>query len=478
VGYDARSFCRSDAPSRFIMHTALHYHFIGICGTAMGSTAMALRQLGHRVTGSDNNVYPPMSTLLEEQGITLMSGYSPSNLAEPADLYVVGNAISRGNTELEAILERKLRYTSMTEVLKTEVIQGKRSFVITGTHGKTTTTSLLTWLFESAGRNPGFMIGGVPENFTVGARFNDSPHFVIEGDEYDTAYFDKRSKFLHYLPECAVVNNIEFDHADIFKDLAEIILSFRRMTNLVPRNGIVFLNGDDANAMSLKDTSPAPVQTVGTGANCDVRIVITASEAESTEFTLNGVSFALPMIGEFNVRNAAMAISAARFGGLSDDEIRTGLASFKGVRRRQEERGEKNGIKVIDDFGHHPTAIRETLRGMRQRYVGSRLWALFEPRSATSKRNCLQNELIAALSDADASIIAPVFMPERVPAAERLDPEYVARSVTANGRPCHYETGTDAIIERLVHDTKPGDVIIVFSNGGFDGMHEKLLARL
>jgi UDP-N-acetylmuramate: L-alanyl-gamma-D-glutamyl-meso-diaminopimelate ligase len=460
------------------MQKATHYHFIGICGTAMGSTAMALRQLGHRVTGSDDNVYPPMSTLLEEQGITLMSGYKAENLAEPANLYVVGNSISRGNLELEALLERKLRYTSMTEVLKTEIIQGKRSFVITGTHGKTTTTSLLTWLFESAGRTPGFMIGGVPENFTVGARFNDSSHFVIEGDEYDTAYFDKRSKFLHYLPECAVVNNIEFDHADIFKDLDEIILSFRRMTNLVPRNGIIFINGDDANALSLIPTAPAPVQTVGTGASCDVRIVITKAETDSTEFTLNGVAFVLPMIGEFNVRNAAMAICSARFGGLSDEEIHAGLLTFKGVRRRQEERGEKNGIKVIDDFGHHPTAIRETLRGMRQRYVGSRLWALFEPRSATSKRNCLQNELIAALKDADASIIAPVFKPEKVPLAERLDPQLVAKEVTAAGRPCYFEQGTDAIIERLATSTQSGDVIIVFSNGGFDGMHEKLLARL
>jgi UDP-N-acetylmuramate: L-alanyl-gamma-D-glutamyl-meso-diaminopimelate ligase len=424
-------------------------------------------------------VYPPMSTLLADQGIEVMSGYKPENLPTDADLYVVGNAISRGkNPELEALLDLRKRYTSMAELLKTEVIQGKRSFVVTGTHGKTTTTSLLTWLFESAGRSPGFMIGGVPSNFTVGARFNDSPHFVIEGDEYDTAYFDKRSKFLHYLPECAIVNNVEFDHADIFANLDEIILSFRRMTLLVPRNGLVLINGDDANAMRLVENCPAPTRTVGMGADCAVRIAITAAHPESTDFTLNGVPYSLPMIGEFNVRNAAMAICAAEFGGLTSEEIRSGLLSFKGVFRRQTVRGEKSGIKVMDDFGHHPTAIRETLRGLRQKFPGSRLWAVFEPRSNTSRRKVLQDDLIQALKEADGSIIAAVNDAGKVPEELRLSPEAVAASVQASGRECYYEEGTEQILTRLKSRCTAGDVIVIFSNGGFDGIHEKLLSVL
>ncbi len=460
------------------MSNGKHFHFIGICGTAMGSTAAALKAQGHTVTGSDNAVYPPMSTLLESQGIRAICGYKAENLPPDADVFVIGNAISRGNAEVEALLEQKRPFESMAELLKRHVIQGKRSFVVTGTHGKTTTTSMLTWLFESAGRNPGFMIGGVPENFTVGARFNDSSHFVIEGDEYDTAFFDKRSKFLHYLPECAIVNNVEFDHADIFKDLDEIILAFQRMTLQVPRNGLVLINGDCANSLLVKAKCPAPTQTVGLGEGCDVRIVITQALAESTEFTLNGETFTVPMIGEFNVRNAAMAICAARFGGLSDDEIRAGLQTFKGVLRRQTVRGEKNGITVIDDFGHHPTAIRETLKGLRQRYPGRRLWALFEPRSNTSRRKVLQNELIEALKAADGSVIAAVNAIEKVPVELRLDPAQVAQAVVAAGRECYYEPGTEAILGRLKTQAKSGDVIVVFSNGGFDGMHEKLLAQL
>ncbi len=462
----------------FLFMTTKHFHFIGIGGAAMAPTAVALRALGHRVTGSDRAVYPPMSNVLRENGITYHEGYAPENLPEGADLYVVGNAISRGNPELEAVLDRKLPYGSMAELLKREVIQGKRSFVVTGTHGKTTTTALLTWLFEQAGRHPGFLIGGVPENFSSGARFNGSPHFVIEGDEYDTAYFDKRSKFVHYLPECAVVNNIEFDHADIFDDLTAILKSFRQFLNTVPRNGLVLMNGDDANCLSLRATCPAPVRTVGLGADCDERIVITAAGAEGVNFTLNGDAFALPMNGEFNARNAAMGVCAARFGGLTDDEIRAGLASFKGIRRRQQVRGEAGGVTVMDDFGHHPTALRVTLDGLRERYPGRRLLALFEPRSNTSRRNLLQPQLIDALGHADISVVAAINDPGKIAPELRLDVEAVARAVTAGGHPCFHEPDTAAIVARVQQEVRPGDVVIVFSNGGFDGIHEKLLAAL
>jgi UDP-N-acetylmuramate: L-alanyl-gamma-D-glutamyl-meso-diaminopimelate ligase len=458
--------------------TTKHIHFIGICGTAMGSTAVALRALGHTVSGSDSQVYPPMSDVLRNAGITVTEGYKPENLPTDADVHVVGNAISRGNPELEALLEKKLPYVSMAELLKQQVIQGKRSFVVSGTHGKTTTTTMLAWLFEHAGKNPGFMIGGVPENFESGARFTHSDIFIIEGDEYDTAYFDKRSKFLHYLPECAIVNNIEFDHADIFPDLDAILLSFQRLLNTVPRNGLVLINGDDANCLTLRAKCPAPLKTVGLGPTCDFRIEITGTTPESTKFTINGDAFEVPMIGEFNARNAAMCVCAGRFGGLSDDQIRAGLLSFRGIRRRQQERGTAHGITVIDDFGHHPTAIRETLRGLRQRYTGRRLWALFEPRSNTSRRNVLQNELIDALTEADASVIAAVANPEKVAAEQRLDTAKVAASVTARGKPCWFEVNTDAIVSRLKSESRSGDVIVVFSNGGFDGIHDKLLKAL
>ncbi len=460
------------------MNPPKHFHFIGICGTAMGSAAAAFRKQGHKVTGSDSAVYPPMSTMLEQCGIELMSGYKPENLPEGADLYIVGNAISRGNPELEALMDQKLRYTSMAELLKWEAMQGKRNFVVTGTHGKTTTTSILTWLLEGNGRNPGYLIGGVPANFEVGARFTDSEFFVIEGDEYDTAFFDKRSKFLHYLPEAVIVNNIEFDHADIFNTIDDILLSFSRLLRIVPRNGRVFVNGDEATCRSLIEACPAPVSTVGTGEGNEIRLQITGAAPEHTDFTLNGVPFSLPMVGEFNARNAAMAICVARTAGLSDDEIRSALLTFGGIKRRQTERGVVRGIKIIDDFGHHPTAIRETLRGLRQRYQGARLWALFEPRSNTSRRNALQGELIEALKEADGSIVAAVNHPEKVPAGQLLDVDAVAEAVRAAGKQAYHEADVDAIITRLKPLVHEGDVVIVFSNGGFDGIHTKLLERL
>ena len=461
------------------MQPPKHFHIIGICGTAMGSGAAALAAQGHKITGSDDKVYPPMSDILRKCGIQVMEGYKSENLSGDVDIFVVGNAISRGNPELEALLDSKRPYTSLPELLRREVIQGKRSFVVSGTHGKTTTTAILTWLLEHAGKNPGYLIGGVPDNFEVGARFTDSEFFVIEGDEYDTAFFDKRSKFIHYLPEAVIVNNIEFDHADIFDTIADIKKTFSHLLRNVPRNGKIFLNGDEENCLSLIEKSPVKPETVGTGAGNDHHICITDAAPEHTDFTLDRTSFRLPMVGEFNVRNAAMAISVARFAGLSDDEIRVGLLAFKGVKRRQTERGTtKNGIKIIDDFGHHPTAIRETLRGLRQKYPDARLWALFEPRSNTSRRNTLQDQLIEALKVADGCIIAAVNNPEKVPANLRLDVDAVAASVRAAGKEAYHEPNVDAIITRLKPLVKTGDVVIVFSNGGFDGIHGKLLERL
>ena len=444
----------------------------------MGSVAAALVERGFTVTGSDENVYPPMSTFLEERGIALKAGYRAENIPPETDVVVIGNAMKRGNPEVEAVLNRKLFYLSLPEVLKNYFLRGRHNLVVTGTHGKTTTTSLLTWIMEKAGHKPGYLIGGLPRNLGQGARLNDARHFIIEGDEYDTAFFDKRSKFLHYLPELVVINNIEFDHADIFNTIDEIKLSFRRLLNIVPQNGMVLLNGDDANCVEVARDCLAPLVEVGFSENCGQRIRDVAYSAAGSQFTLTDQRFEIPMVGEFNVRNAAMAASAARFYRVPDAKIRAALKSFKGIARRQEVRGEAGGVKVIDDFGHHPTAIAQTLQALRHRYAGHRLWAIFEPRSNTTRRAIFQQELPDALKFADGVFISGVAKLEQIPVKDRLDPEAVVRDISSDGRPAFYEPNADAIVDRIVPMLKANDVVVVFSNGGFDGIHEKLLARL
>ena len=394
--------------------SAHHFHFIGICGTAMGAVAAAMKQRGHVVSGSDAKVYPPMSDFLRDQGIQLCDGYAAENIPADADVVVIGNAISRGNPEAEAVLERKLLYQSLPEVMKEHFLRGKRNFVVSGTHGKTTTSAMLAWLLQSAGKEPGFMIGGLPRNLGRGASFADSEFNVLEGDEYDTAFFDKRSKFLHYLPECVIINNIEFDHADIYDSLAQIQLSFKRLLNVVPLNGMAFVNGDEANVLEVIEGSPAPVTTVGIGESNALRIENVRYEGENSAFMLGGVDYKIPMSGEFNVRNAAMAVAAASFAGLSEDQIRAGLVSFEGIARRQELRGVANGIRVIDDFAHHPTAISLAIDSLRQRYPG-RLWILFEPRSNTTRRSVFQKELAEALAKADIAVVAALTDLDRFP---------------------------------------------------------------
>src|SRR5947199_3691194 len=341
-----------DAPKKF--------HFLGICGTAMGAVAVALHERGFKVTGSDENVYPPMSSFIERKGITIMEGYRADNTPAEADIVVIGNAMTRGNPEVEAVLNRKLFYLSLPEVLRNFFLRGRHNLVVTGTHGKTTTTALLAWIMETAGRKPGYLIGGIPKNFGEGARLNDSKYFVIEGDEYDTAFFDKRSKFVHYLPELVIVNNIEFDHADIFKNVDEIKLSFKRLLNIVPQNGMVLLNGDDQNCVDIAKDCLAQMIEVGFSKNCAQRIRDVASSAKGSRFNLGDETFEIPLVEEFNVRNAAMAAMAARFYDVPEKKIESAFKSFAGIARRQELRGEGRGVKVIDDFGHHPTAIAQT----------------------------------------------------------------------------------------------------------------------
>lgn len=454
-----------------------HFHFIGICGTAMGAVAAAMKQRGHVVTGSDAKVYPPMSDFLCNQGIDIAEGYNENNIPTDADVVVIGNAISRGNPEAEAVLERKLLYQSLPEVMKEQFLRGKHNYVVSGTHGKTTTSAILAWLFKHAGRNPGFMIGGLPRNLGSGATFNDSEINVLEGDEYDTAFFDKRSKFLHYLPECVIMNNIEFDHADIYNSLAEIQLSFKRLLNIVPRNGMAYVNGDDFNVLEVIKGAPGPVTTIGFGDDNALQIQDVHYEGKNSSFILKGERYAIPMSGEFNVRNAAMAVAAASFGGLSADEISAGLAEFKGIARRQELRGEVNGIKVIDDFAHHPTAIRLAIQSLRQRYPG-RLWILFEPRSNTTRRAVFQRELAEALATADIAVVAALTDLEKIPEDERLDPHQLSADIARLGGQGHYIDKIDSIVETVKSEAELGDVVAVLSNGGFGGIHDKLLAAL
>ncbi len=454
------------------------FHFLGICGTAMGSVAAALRERGMKVTGSDENIYPPMSTFLEARGVTLNSGYRAENIPEDADVIVIGNAITRGNPEVEAVLNRKLYYASLPQVLRENFLRGRHNLVVSGTHGKTTTTALLTWILSEAGFDPSYMIGGIPRNLGQGARFNDSKYFVIEGDEYDSAFFDKRSKFINYLPELLIVNNIEFDHADIFDSLEQIKKSFRHLLRLVPQNGMVLLNGDDANCVEVAQEAFAPIVEIGFSKNCAQRICDVSYSASGSRFRLGDDVFELPLIGEFNVRNAAMAVTAARFYGASLEKIHGALASFQGIARRQEVRGEARGVKVIDDFGHHPTAISQTLTALRHRYPGHRLWAIFEPRSNTTRRAVLQEELSNALKLADGVFISEVARLEQIPEDERLNPAAVMEAIAEDGRPAFYEKDATHIVQRLIPLLKEDDVVVVFSNGGFDGIHEKILAQL
>src|SRR5881398_1094199 len=444
----------------------------------MASVAAAMQERGFKVTGSDENVYPPMSSFLQKKGIALKQGYRAENIPGDADVVVIGNVMKRGNAEVETVLNRKLFYLSLPEVLKNYFLRGRHNLVVTGTHGKTTTTALLAWIMEKAGRNPGYLIGGLPKNFGQGARLNNSKYFIIEGDEYDTAFFDKRSKFVHYLPELVIVNNIEFDHADIFKNLDEIKLSFRRLLNIVPQNGMVLLNGDDHNCVEVAKDCLAQMVEVGFSKNCAQRIRDVTYSPGGSRFKLGDDVFEIPLVGEFNVHNAAMAATAARFYDVPTTKIASAFKSFSGIARRQELRGEARGIKVIDDFGHHPTAIASTLLALRHRYRGSRLWAVFEPRSNTTRRAVFQQQLPDALKLADGVFIAQVAKLEQIPEEDRLNPERVVAAIAKAGRPAFYERNADAIVDRMVPMLRPNDIVAVFSNGGFDNIHETLLARL
>ncbi|HEY5231952.1 MAG TPA: UDP-N-acetylmuramate:L-alanyl-gamma-D-glutamyl-meso-diaminopimelate ligase [Verrucomicrobiae bacterium] len=453
-------------------------HFTGIGGTGMAAAAAAMQERGFSVTGSDQNVYEPMASFLAAKKITVMNGYDEKNLSHKPDLVVIGNAISRGNPEAEFILDHKLRYCSLPELLKEFFIRGKRSIVVSGTHGKTTTTSLLAWVFEHSGLNPSFFIGGIPNNFSQGARFTDSEWFIIEGDEYDTAFFDKRSKFVHYQPEIAIVNNLEFDHADIFENLDAVKKTFSHFIRLVPRNGLLLGNGDDANLKELLNVTHCPVKKFGLGGDYAVYAFNIRYGPTATEFEIPSFKFHLNLVGELNVRNALAVVACSKHCGLSNKQIQSAFDTFKGIKRRMEVRGIAGGVTVIDDFGHHPTAIRETLRALRIKYPREKIWAVFEPRSNTTRRNVFQAELAESFADANVVVVSEVARLEQILPEKRLNPEKLMADIKASGKDAAYLPEANAIVAHLARHTQGGDIVCVFSNGGFGGIHGKLLDRL
>jgi UDP-N-acetylmuramate: L-alanyl-gamma-D-glutamyl-meso-diaminopimelate ligase len=460
-------------------------HLIGICGTAMATLAALLKRKGHDVRGSDQNVYPPMSDFLAAEGIRTVTGYRQENITADVDLVIVGNAISRGNPELETVLERKIRYCSLPEAIRDQFLWGARSLVFAGTHGKTTTTSLAGWLLTHGGLDPTVLVGGIALNLGgqgSSYRVGRGRDFVIEGDEYDSAFFDKTAKFLKYLPDVAVISNIEFDHADIYADLDAVRLAFRRLVNLVPRNGLLVLGADSPDAAALKGVAASPVETFGLSDGADWQAYDVDTRDGLTHFKVRRRGetlgrFQSPLLGAHNVRNALAAIAVGSHVGLDAASLMEGLRAFKGIKRRLETVGVARGVTILDDFAHHPTAVRETLSALRTGYPNRRIWAVFEPRSASSCRRVFQEDFANAFGAADEVVVAAVFR-SSLPESERLSAEQLVHDLGARGRSARYVPEVDAIIRTIVDEHREGDVVVLMSNGAFGGIHQKLLKAL
>jgi UDP-N-acetylmuramate: L-alanyl-gamma-D-glutamyl-meso-diaminopimelate ligase len=465
-----------------------HIHFSGICGTAMASLAGLLQLQGHRITGSDKAAYPPMSDLLRELGIPVMQPYAEANLDPAPDLVVIGNALSRGNPEVERVLDERIPFTSMAALLREEFLLGRDSLVVAGTHGKTTTTSMLAWIYQVASREnpalePSFLIGGVAENFASSFQLRPTRTFIVEGDEYDTAFFDKGPKFLHYFPDALILTHVEFDHADIYADLEAVKTAFKRLVNLVPRRGVIVAYDGSANVTECISRALCRVERYGFSAEADWRIRNLRHENGLTRWEVwhEGALWAgleMSLAGEHNALNATAAAALASGQGVSKEVIQESLATFKSVKRRLEVRAEIGGITVIEDFAHHPTAIRETLRALRSVYPQSRLWAVLEPRSNTLRRKVLADDLVASLRLADRVVLAGVYQQQRIPEPERLHPEEVVRALHAAGTDAALFPDVEAIVDGIAPRLQPGDVVAILSNGDFDGIYEKLPARL
>jgi UDP-N-acetylmuramate: L-alanyl-gamma-D-glutamyl-meso-diaminopimelate ligase len=448
----------------------------------MATVAAMLKDRGWDVRGSDQNVYPPMSTFLAEKGVRTLDGYRADHITAELDLVCVGNAISRGNPELEVVLERKIRYCSLPELVRNEFLWAARSIVVAGTHGKTTTTSLVSWLLASAGRDPSLLVGGIAANFGGGYRLGGGREFVIEGDEYDSAFFDKTAKFLKYLPDIAIVNNIEFDHADIYPDVEAVELAFRRLVVLVPRNGLLLLGADSPRARGLSSRAASPVETFGLADDATWQAAELRVEPGGTAFkvrrsgTLVG-AFEVPLLGQHNVRNALAAVAVGATLGIDARALADGLRSFEGVKRRLELRGSVADTRVYDDFAHHPTAVAETLAALRLAHPNRRIWAIFEPRSASSCLKVFQNDFVEAFEPADEVVVAPVFK-TTIAEDRRLSPDDLAKAIRARKRSARAAPSTAAIVDEVSREARDGDLIVVMSNGGFDGIHDKLLDAL
>src|SRR2546427_3420258 len=460
-----------------------HVHLIGICGTAMASLAGMLRQRGFRVRRSDAAAYPPMSVFLESLGITVRQPFGVKNPEPRPDLVVVGNAISRGNVELEHVLDEHIPLHSLPQILHDEFLRGKEVLLVAGTHGKTTTTSMLAWIFHTAGMQPSFLVGGIAENFSSSFQLGQGKHFILEGDEYDTAFFDKGPKFLHYFPNGLILTSVEFDHADIYKDLDAVETAFKRLVNLIPQRGrIVAFDTGESLARSL-ERAFCPVERYGAAANATWRVTDLRLEPTRTTWSVlrNGeawTNFEFALAGEYNVWNATAAAALAAGYGISKQEIAAALKTFKSVKRRLEVRAQVNGITIIDDFAHHPTAIAGTLTALRSRYPGARLWVILEPRSNTLRRNVFQHDLANSLALADEVIVAGVFKSDAIPQAERLDLMAVGADLEKRGKRARIISGADGIVQVIAPELRTGDVVAILSNGGFEGIYEKLPARL
>jgi len=465
------------------MTRSKHIHLIGICGTAMASLAGMLQERGFRVTGSDASAYPPMFTFLESLGIPVAQPFAEANLNPRPDLVVVGNALSRGNVELERVLDERIPFCSLPQILHDEFLVGKDVLVVAGTHGKTTTTSMLAWIFETAGLQPSFLIGGIAENFGRSFGLGEGRHFILEGDEYDTAFFDKGPKFLHYFPDSVILTSVEFDHADIYKDLDAVETAFKRLVNLVPRRGriVAYDSGESIDRCLLK--AFCPVERYGASERADWRIANLKLDKDRTQWSVvrHGkawADFEFPLGGEYNVWNATAAAALAANYEIPKAVIAQALKTFRSVKRRLEVKAEVNGITIIDDFAHHPTAIEQTIRALRARYPQSRLWVVLEPRSNTMRRNLLQDALARSLALADEIVVAAIFKSEAIPEAERLDLNRVAGEIQKQGKPARILADADAIVSAIAPELRPRDVVAILSNGGFGGIYEKLPQRL
>lgn len=464
-------------------HEIHKIHLIGICGTGMASLAAMLHANGYAVTGSDESIYPPMSDFLAERRILVFQGYTADNLKHCPDLVVVGNALSRGNPEIEHVLDHRIPFMSFPETLKTFFLRDKMPIVVTGTHGKTTTTSMIAWGLHAAGSRPNFLIGGIAENFRSSYGAGDGEHFVIEGDEYDSAFFDKGPKFLHYLPYLAVIGNVEFDHADIYADLDAIKLQFKRLVHLIPKSGYLAVGADSPAAMEVSAYSLCQKETFGMHADNDWSAF--GIEIRDTRLCFDVFyrkklfgRVRLNIFGNYNIRNSLATMAILNHLDVPGEKIREGLETFSGVRRRLQLRRDIDGIRIFEDFAHHPTAVAETLQTLRDTFHPERIWAIYEPRSATSRRNIFQKEIAQALSVADCVVIPDLFRPDKVPEGDRLNAAQLVEDLRGAKSAAWNMRDVDGIIQKVCEEARSGDLIVILSNGGFDGIYEKLPAAL